>query len=246
MRSVGLCVGQNQMCHLCGWLKLFLKKCGGEKNKKHWVGFQAVQLEYCLYVFGSLSKWFVFVLMFKFWSVSRLWNGRPTIGYNGFQLGFSAGFWPQHFLRSWCFKHKNKIDYEAIPPHWAKVMLVLGAWWTDTGLPLNKDCINTFDHDKKKFVDPKSMSKQYTLTLNHLCCRSWTAAFFIKRLHTCHVEAQANANLNHQHTHNTDVARVNPKVRQPDCAFAKFSFAHTLLFEALHLKRFIQMRHEFL
>jgi len=24
--------------------------------------------------------------MFKFWSVSRLWNGRPTIGYNGLGL----------------------------------------------------------------------------------------------------------------------------------------------------------------
>jgi hypothetical protein len=30
--------GQNQICHLCGWLKLFLKKCGGKKNKKHRVG----------------------------------------------------------------------------------------------------------------------------------------------------------------------------------------------------------------
>jgi hypothetical protein len=74
------------MCHLCGWLKLFLKKCGGEKNKKHWVGLSvgllAVPLQYGLYVFGHLSKWFVFVLMFKFWSVGRLWNGRPTIGYN--------------------------------------------------------------------------------------------------------------------------------------------------------------------
>jgi hypothetical protein len=64
---------------------LFLKKCGG-KNKKHRVGLRvgllAVPLQYCLYVFGHLSKWFVFVLMFKFWSVSRLVNGRPTIGYN--------------------------------------------------------------------------------------------------------------------------------------------------------------------
>jgi len=82
-----LCVsGQNQMCHLCGWLKLFLKKCGGEKNKKHRVGLSvgllAVPLQYGLYVFGHLSKWFVFVLKFKFWSVGRLWNGRPTIGYN--------------------------------------------------------------------------------------------------------------------------------------------------------------------
>ena len=58
-----------------------------EKNKKHSVGqrlgLDAVQLQYGLYVFGHLSKWFVFVLMFNFWSVCRLVNGRPTIGYNG-------------------------------------------------------------------------------------------------------------------------------------------------------------------
>ena len=82
--------GQNQMCHLCGWLKLFLKKCGGKKNKKLRVGLSvgllAVQLQYGLYVFGHLSKWFVFVLMFKFWSVCRLVNGRPTIGYNALGL----------------------------------------------------------------------------------------------------------------------------------------------------------------
>ena len=63
---------------------------GGKKNKKHWVGLSvgllAVPLQYGLYVFGHLSKWFVFVLMFKFWSVYRLWNGRPTIGYNVLQL----------------------------------------------------------------------------------------------------------------------------------------------------------------
>jgi hypothetical protein len=79
------------MCHLCGWLKLFLKKCGGEKNKKHRVGLSAgilaVSLQNCLYVFGHLSKWFVFVLMFKFWSVCRLVNGRPTIGYNVPRIG---------------------------------------------------------------------------------------------------------------------------------------------------------------
>jgi hypothetical protein len=40
LRRVGLCVGQNQtrlpvgqVCHLCGWLKLFFKKCAVEKNK---------------------------------------------------------------------------------------------------------------------------------------------------------------------------------------------------------------------
>jgi len=44
------------------------------------VGLDAVLLQYGLYIFGHLSIWFVFVLMFKFWSVSRFWNGRPSIG----------------------------------------------------------------------------------------------------------------------------------------------------------------------
>ena len=51
------------MCHLCGWLKLFLKNVGGEKNKKHWVGLSVgllgVSLQYIPYVF-HLSKWFTF------------------------------------------------------------------------------------------------------------------------------------------------------------------------------------------
>ena len=50
------------------------------------VGLLVVRLKYGLYV-GNLSKWFVFVLMFKFWSVSCLWNGRPTIGYNVLRAG---------------------------------------------------------------------------------------------------------------------------------------------------------------
>jgi hypothetical protein len=33
LRRVGLCVGQNQMCHLCGWLKIELKKCAVGKIK---------------------------------------------------------------------------------------------------------------------------------------------------------------------------------------------------------------------
>jgi hypothetical protein len=91
---IGLCVGQSQMCHLGGCPKLFLKSAG-EKNKKTRVGLSigllAVPLEYVLYV-GQLPKWFVFVLMFKFWSVSRLVNGRPTIGYNVLGLGVVADF----------------------------------------------------------------------------------------------------------------------------------------------------------
>ena len=39
LRRVGLCVGQNQMCHLCGWLKLFLKNVRWQKIKiqKRWL-----------------------------------------------------------------------------------------------------------------------------------------------------------------------------------------------------------------
>ena len=39
LRRVGLCVGQNQMCHLCGWLTLFLKNVRWEKIKiqKRWL-----------------------------------------------------------------------------------------------------------------------------------------------------------------------------------------------------------------
>ncbi len=85
--SLGLCVDLCglQMCQLCvGRILIFFVRWG--KNKKHSVGqrigLDAVQLKYGLYVFGHLAKCFVFVLRFKFWSVSRLVNGRPTIGYN--------------------------------------------------------------------------------------------------------------------------------------------------------------------
>ena len=64
LRRVGLCVGQNQMCHLCVWLKLFLKNVRWEKNKKHRVGqrvgLYAVRLYYRFYVRVHLSKWFTF------------------------------------------------------------------------------------------------------------------------------------------------------------------------------------------
>jgi hypothetical protein len=52
----------------------------------------AVRLLYGLYVFGHLSKWFVFVLLFKFWSVCSLVNGLPTIGYTVLRLGVVADF----------------------------------------------------------------------------------------------------------------------------------------------------------
>ena len=68
LRRVGLCVWQNQMCHLCVWLKIELKKCAVGKIKNTEgsamsVGSVAVQLKYGLYV-GHLSK-LGFHFMFK-------------------------------------------------------------------------------------------------------------------------------------------------------------------------------------
>jgi hypothetical protein len=62
------------------------------------VGLLAVPLQNGLYVFGHLSKWFVFVLMFKFWSVCHIWNGRPTIGYNVPALGEGGELEVQMFI----------------------------------------------------------------------------------------------------------------------------------------------------
>jgi hypothetical protein len=74
------------MCHLCGGNKIELKKCAVGKIKNTEgsamsVGLLAVLLKYGLYVV-HLSRWFVYAIMFKFWLVGRLWNDRPTIGYN--------------------------------------------------------------------------------------------------------------------------------------------------------------------
>jgi hypothetical protein len=68
LRRVGLCIGQIQMCHLCGWLKIELKKCAVGKIKNTEgsgmsVGSVAFQLKYGLYV-GHLSK-LAFHFMFK-------------------------------------------------------------------------------------------------------------------------------------------------------------------------------------
>jgi len=86
LRRVGLCVGQNQMCSRklsgCGWLKLFLKKCGGKKIKNtegsvpnaFGIGLLVVQLLYRFYVVGHLSKWFTFLL---FLVICLMLSGRP-------------------------------------------------------------------------------------------------------------------------------------------------------------------------
>ena len=57
LRRVGLCVGQNQMCHLCGWLKIELKKmCGGENKKYRRVGNEC-RLSCCPVEIWSVCRW---------------------------------------------------------------------------------------------------------------------------------------------------------------------------------------------
>ncbi len=65
--------GQNQMCHLCGWLKLFLKKCGGKKNKKHRVGNEC-RLTRCLFVISLLCLWSPVKMVYFFLVFSRLFD----------------------------------------------------------------------------------------------------------------------------------------------------------------------------
>jgi hypothetical protein len=80
------------------------------------VGSVAVQLQYGLYVFGHLSKWFVFVLMFNFWSVSCLWNGRPTIGYNVSTLGEGGDFGDENCLPPLNLIRSTKLHLSTEPP----------------------------------------------------------------------------------------------------------------------------------
>ena len=69
-----LCVsGQNQMCHLCGWLKLFLKKCGGGKNKKHRVGNEC-RLTRCPFVKSFLCLWSPVKMVYFFLVFSPLFD----------------------------------------------------------------------------------------------------------------------------------------------------------------------------
>jgi hypothetical protein len=93
-----LCVGQNQMCHLCGWLKIELKKCAVGKIKNTEgsamsVGSVAVQLKYGLYV-GHLSK-LAFHFMFKIVRLVVVVSS-VRLACNGFGLCVRAGFGAQN------------------------------------------------------------------------------------------------------------------------------------------------------
>ena len=95
LRRVGLCVGQNQMCHLCGGSKIELKKCAVGKIKNTEgsamsVGLLAVRLLYRFYVLVHLSKWFTFssVYVCRFVVVVSSF----TLAGNGLRLGVVADF----------------------------------------------------------------------------------------------------------------------------------------------------------
>jgi hypothetical protein len=64
-----LCVGVKPNAPLVRGAKIVFKKVQWEKNKKLRIGLSvgllAVPLQFGLYVFGPLLKWFVFVLIFK-------------------------------------------------------------------------------------------------------------------------------------------------------------------------------------
>jgi hypothetical protein len=79
LRRVGLCVGQKQMCHLCGWLKLFLKNVRWEKIKiqKRWLSGRLSD--------GSFVQSLVYVLFCRSFLRCRLLGLQVTF------FGFAVG-----------------------------------------------------------------------------------------------------------------------------------------------------------
>ena len=106
LRRVGLCVGQNQMCHLCGWLKLFLKNVWWEKIKiqKRWL-------------LGRLSECSLFLSLFSVsFCRSFLLCSFFRLAGNGFQLYAGGDFGAIHCQPSTNFDRSTKLDLTTEPP----------------------------------------------------------------------------------------------------------------------------------
>ena len=108
LRRVGLCVGQNQMCHLCGWLKLFLKNVRWEKIKiqKRWL-------------LGRLSVGIIVPLRYVYFCRSfllcRLLGLQVTV------CGLAkVAIFSTNFQRSTKAYMRTKLSYEALNRHFCQ------------------------------------------------------------------------------------------------------------------------------
>jgi hypothetical protein len=109
--------GQKQMCHLCGWLKIELKKmCGGENKKYRRVGnecrLSCGPVEIRLYV-GYLSKLafhFMFIVVRLLFVVSSI-----RLAYNVLALGEEADFEAQNCLPALNLMRSTKLQLTTEP-----------------------------------------------------------------------------------------------------------------------------------
>ena len=76
LRRVGLCVGQNQMCHLCGWLKLFLKnvRWGKIKIQKRWLWGRLSDVSFVQSLYVYFCRSFLLCRLLGLQVTSRAWR----------------------------------------------------------------------------------------------------------------------------------------------------------------------------
>jgi hypothetical protein len=113
LRRVGLCVGQNQMCRLCGWLKEILKNAKGQL-------FLFLLSPVCIVKHGQLvclSAWSIWsVCRVHFQSLSCCVVCLFSIGGNVLQLPEGGDFEALHCQPSRNFDRSTKLDLTTEPP----------------------------------------------------------------------------------------------------------------------------------